>query len=102
MGLTDVYAGCRAGRDRTGTAVYVFCLRPMRRGRCGVTASRQDAELDRQIAELRDELRILRAPATLNRDQALRNWPSTFGQIGIYSPFVRPLSDHDPFRDHTR
>jgi len=44
----------------TGTAVYVFCLRPMRRGRCGVTASRQDAELDRQIAELRDELRILR------------------------------------------
>lgn len=49
------------------TAVYFFCLRPMRRGDCGAMGgSRQDAELDRQLADLREELRVLRAQDSLD------------------------------------
>jgi hypothetical protein len=48
------------------TAVYFFCIRPMRSGGCGMSAgSRDDVELDRQIADLREELRVLRAQDAL-------------------------------------
>jgi len=47
------------------SATYIFCVRPMWHGhaQCGIAAGvdQRDAELDRQIAELREELRILRA-----------------------------------------
>lgn len=52
------------------TAVYFFCLRPMRRGHCGMMAAQQDAELDRQIAELREEVRVLRAQDSLDAGKA--------------------------------
>lgn len=53
------------------TAVYFFCLRPMRRGTCEMTggSQEQDAELDRQIADLREELRVLRAQDALDSGQ---------------------------------
>ncbi|MGH3431280.1 MAG: hypothetical protein ACRDQB_00430, partial [Thermocrispum sp.] len=46
---------------------YFFCIRPMRRGECatGVASGGQDAERAREIAELREEIRILRAEDTL-------------------------------------
>lgn len=43
---------------------YFSCVRPMLRGRghCGITSGQadQNAELDRQIADLREEMRALR------------------------------------------
>ena len=46
------------------SATYLLCVRPMWRGNaaCGMAAGvdQRDAELDRQIAELREELRLLR------------------------------------------
>lgn len=50
-------------------ATYLFCVRPMLRGRghCATTGSPvQDTELDRQVAELREELRALRAQDALD------------------------------------
>ncbi len=50
------------------TATYLFCVRPMLRGRghCAQHAGpRPVAEVDRQVAELREELRILRAQDSL-------------------------------------
>jgi hypothetical protein len=52
-------------------AVYFFCIRSMRKGNCamgGGTAS--DSELDRQIADLREELRVLRAQDSLEPGSA--------------------------------
>lgn len=42
---------------------YLFCIRPMRRGgHCGMADTcRSDAERERELADLREELRILRA-----------------------------------------
>lgn len=51
------------------TATYLFCVRPMQRGRghCVMTGNpAQGAELDRQVAELREELRALRAQDALD------------------------------------
>ena len=43
-------------------ATWFFCLRPMRRGRCAMTGrAAGDPELSRQIAELQEEIRMLRA-----------------------------------------
>jgi hypothetical protein len=48
------------------TAVYFFCIRPMRSGNCAMSGgSAENAELDRQIADLREELRVLRAQDSL-------------------------------------
>lgn len=55
------------------TAVYFFCLRPVRRGGCAMGAHRPDPELQRQIAELREELRVLRA------EDALASGPASSG-----------------------
>lgn len=41
-------------------AVYLFCIRPMRRGACAIGSAGRDADLARQITELREELRVLR------------------------------------------
>ncbi|MGH3860097.1 hypothetical protein [Actinokineospora sp.] len=51
------------------TVTYFSCVRPMMRGRghSAVDAgSAQDAGMDRQIAELREELRVLRAQDSLD------------------------------------
>ena len=47
------------------TAVYFFCIRPRRRGGCAIGGTQQDPELARQIADLREELRVLRAEDAL-------------------------------------
>lgn len=47
------------------TVVYFLCIRPMRRGGCAMGASRPDPELERQIADLREELRVLQAEEAL-------------------------------------
>lgn len=47
------------------TAVYFFCIRPMRSGNCAMSGGSGDAELARQIADLREELRVLRAEDSL-------------------------------------
>ncbi len=53
------------------TAVYFVCLRPMWRGQCGMMTAQQDAGLDRQIAELREEIRVLRAQDSLGVGQGV-------------------------------
>jgi hypothetical protein len=46
-------------------ATYFFCIRPMRSGGCAIGAARQDPELARQVADLREEVRVLRAEESL-------------------------------------
>lgn len=51
-------------------ATYLFCVRPMLggRGHCVMPGDAgRDAELDRQVAELREEVRVLRAQDSLDR-----------------------------------
>ncbi|MDQ2708699.1 MAG: hypothetical protein M3Z25_14125 [Actinomycetota bacterium] len=53
-------------------ATYFFCIRPHLRGQgCGAagSTSAQDAELDRQLGELREELRVLHAQDRLDSGQ---------------------------------
>ncbi len=53
------------------TATYLFCVRPTMRGRrmtSGLAAP--DVETDRQLAELSEELRMLRAQDSLNSGPA--------------------------------
>jgi len=56
-------------------ATYFFCVRPGMRGRCAASgsgattgngAAGNDVELDRQLAELREEVRMLRAQDMLD------------------------------------
>lgn len=51
------------------TVVYFCCVRPMRNGHCGMAGSREDPELARQVADLREELRVLRAEDALGSAQ---------------------------------
>jgi len=51
------------------TATYFSCVRPHLRNRGGCEmagGARNDAEVDRQVAELREELRVLRAQDALD------------------------------------
>lgn len=59
------------------TATYFACVRPHLRGRgCATTGdSAQDTELDRQIADLREELRVLRAQEALDSGQVPSSKP---------------------------
>lgn len=52
-------------------ATWFFCMRPMRRGRCPGSggAGNGDPELRRQIGELTDEIRVLRAQDVLTEDR---------------------------------
>lgn len=54
------------------TATYFFCIRPMRRGQCGMATGddQRDVERTREIAELREELRILRVEDSLGSGPA--------------------------------
>ncbi len=64
--MTTLTAGIIAAA--TIAAVYFFCIRPMRRGnRNSSNDNARDVELDRQVAALREELRVLRAQDTLDR-----------------------------------
>jgi hypothetical protein len=48
-------------------ATYLFCVRPGLRGQCAASKrSSADAETGRQLAELREELRVLRAQDSLD------------------------------------
>ena len=54
------------------TATYLFCVRPMLRGRCTTTTTGtalDERETDRQLGELREEVRILRAQDALDAGQ---------------------------------
>lgn len=60
-------------------ATYFFCVRPMLRGRedratTGNVA--QSADLDRQVAELREELRALRAQDALDSGRVASSKPT--------------------------
>ncbi|MGW5051427.1 hypothetical protein [Actinokineospora sp. NPDC004072] len=60
-------------------ATYFACVRPMLRGRghCATTGTaRQDPEMDLQIAELREELRVLRAQDSLDSGRVTSGKPS--------------------------
>jgi hypothetical protein len=55
------------------TATYLSCVRPALRGRCAASASGADPEgheLDHQLADLREEVRILRAQHNLSANQS--------------------------------
>jgi hypothetical protein len=57
---------------------YVFCVRPALRGRCatsGSGANPEGRELDRQLADLREEVRILRAQHVPSVNQSLPGGP---------------------------
>ncbi|MGH3775962.1 MAG: hypothetical protein ACRDRR_09550 [Pseudonocardiaceae bacterium] len=59
------------------TAVYFFCIRPMRNGSCAMSGAHEhDAELDRQIAELREEVRVLRAQDALESGRVPTDRPA--------------------------
>ena len=48
-------------------ATYFFCVRPAMRGRCAMTrTASRDVATDREVAELREELRMLRAQDSLD------------------------------------
>jgi hypothetical protein len=48
-------------------ATYFFCVRPALRGRCAMSAPQgPGAEADRELAELREEVRALRAQDALD------------------------------------
>ncbi|GAA3845310.1 hypothetical protein [Amycolatopsis tucumanensis] len=51
------------------TVTYFTCIRPMRRGDGHCAGSGENPELDRQIAELREEVRVLRAQDSLDAGQ---------------------------------
>jgi hypothetical protein len=57
------------------TAVYFFCIRPMRSGGCAMSGAGEDPELARQIADLREELRVLRAQDALESGQVAGDDP---------------------------
>lgn len=61
------------------TATYFFCVRPMLRGRghCATTGdSVPDTEVDRQVADLREELRALRAQDALDSGRVPSSKPT--------------------------
>lgn len=48
-------------------ATYFFCVRPAKTGHCGGTGrAAQGEETDRELAQLREELRVLRAQDALD------------------------------------
>jgi hypothetical protein len=60
------------------TVTYFFCLRPHLRGRdCTATGgAAHDRELDRQVTELREELRAMRAQDCLGSGQVPSSTPT--------------------------
>lgn len=68
-------------------ATYFFCVRPMRHGKCAMSGSTgapgdpaestgtQYTETDRQLAELREELRMLRAQDALDGGRVPHSGP---------------------------
>lgn len=64
-------------------ATYFLCVRPALRGRCAMSGtSEAGSATDRQIAELREELRMLRAQDALDDGRVARS-PSTPPTTGI-------------------
>jgi len=60
------------------TATYFSCVRPHLRGRagCAGAGAQQDVELGRQAAELREELRVLRAQDALDSGRVASSKPT--------------------------
>ena len=58
-------------------ATYVFCVRPGLRGRCAMSrSSSSDTATGQQLAELREELRVLRAQDSLDGGCVPRRHPA--------------------------
>jgi hypothetical protein len=58
-------------------ATSFFCVRPCMRGRCATSGTTDpDLETDRQVAELREELRMLRAQDLLDDGRVPRSRPA--------------------------
>lgn len=62
------------------TVTYFSCVRPHLRGNAGCATpgggAQSDADLDRQVAELREELRVLRAQDALDSGRVPGNKPT--------------------------
>lgn len=59
------------------TATYFLCVRPAMRGRCPSSRSPgSGAATDRQIAELREEVRVLAAQDLLDTGRGFGNRPT--------------------------
>jgi hypothetical protein len=43
------------------TFTYFFCVRPMRRGTCGMSSSAEENQLDKELAEAQSALARMRA-----------------------------------------
>lgn len=58
-------------------ATYFFCVRPGLRGRCAMSGDTgHDADTERQVAELREELRVLRAQDSLDSGRVPSSRPA--------------------------
>ncbi|MEU0465437.1 hypothetical protein ABZ215_15660 [Amycolatopsis sp. NPDC006131] len=67
------------------TVTYVACVRPMLRGRghCGMPGeSGPNPEVDRQVAELREQLRVLRAQDSLDSGRVSSSKPTPPAEAG--------------------
>lgn len=61
-------------------ATHFFCVRPGLRGQRAMSRSSSgDAETERQLAELREELRVLRAQDSLDSERAPGRQPEPLG-----------------------
>ena len=58
------------------TATYILCIRPHQRGRGRTARSSSEVGLDRQLAALREELRVLRAQDALDAGQVPTRAPN--------------------------
>lgn len=58
-------------------ATYFFCVRPAMRGRCAMSGTTDgDLATDQQIAQLREELRVMRAQDALDSGRVTSSQPT--------------------------
>lgn len=77
-------------------ATYFFCVRPAIRGRCAMSASPGlGAENERQLADLREEVRVLRAQDFLDGGRLHKRRPTPPPMPDRPQPTASPLHSRD-------